>query len=492
MKRIAIVGAGPGGLASAVLLASSGNDVTVFEARNTVGGRNGRLQLGDFSFDIGPTFFLMPSLLENIFERAGKRMKDYISLQRLDPMYRLVFSDGTIINPSDSYEKMRIEIESLSSVDAAEFPRYYEYMDKKLSAILPVLSKPYLRAADLASMDLLKAFPYLRPERTLAQELSSFFKDDRTLLSFGFQAKYLGMSPYKCPSLFSILNFIEQKYGIWHPIGGLNTITSGLAKLATELGVKIHLSSPVENISVEDKKVTKLTSNGKEYVFDSYVINADIASFLTKAVSTDDRKKYSDAKLESMKYSCSTYMMYLGLSEQVDIPHHTVTFSGDYKNYLREISETGTLSKDPSFYICNASSTDKTVAPKGKSAIYILSPVPNLQIGKIEWQKSSTEYRTTLLRKIKERLGVDIEGKIEVEKIITPIEWRDDFNIAHGAVFSLQHTLDQLLIFRPRNKFEEYTNMYLVGGSTHPGSGLPTIFQSAQIAAELIEKDAAS
>jgi phytoene desaturase len=246
MKRIAIAGAGPGGLAAAVLLASSGNQVTLFEARKEIGGRNGRILLGEYSFDIGPTFFLMPYLLENIFERAGRDLKDYITLSRLDPMYRLVFPDGTVFDPSDSFEKMRDGLRQFSPSDADEFPRYYKYMNKKLSAILPVLSKPYLKASDLASIDLVKAFPYLRPERTLSEELSSFFKDERTQLSFGFQAKYLGMSPYKCPSLFSILNFIEQKYGIWHPTGGLNAITTALARLATELGVQIHLSSPVE------------------------------------------------------------------------------------------------------------------------------------------------------------------------------------------------------------------------------------------------------
>ncbi len=489
MKKIAIVGAGPGGLAAAVTLAAEGFKVTVFESRESVGGRNGRLQLGEFSFDVGPTFFLMPHLLENIFQRAGRRMEDYITLTRLDPMYRLVFPDDTILDPRDSFEAMHEAIAELAPCDADQYPKYYEYMDKKLSAILPILSTPYLKAGDLASMNLLKAFPYLRPDRSLAKELQSFFKDERTQLSFGFQAKYLGMSPYHCPSLFSILNFIEQKYGIWHPIGGLNQITSALAKLATEIGVDIKLGTPVEHVSVDDRRITKITAGGDEYEFDHYVVNADIASFLLNTVDSADRKKYSDEKLEHMKYSCSTYMLYLGLNKEVDLSHHTVVFSRDYKSFLKDISETGELSSDPSFYICNASASDASVAPEGKSGLYILSPVPNLQIGKMDWATASDEYRTTLLTKIKERLGIDLSDSIEIEKRIDPLSWRDDFNVAYGAVFSFQHTLDQLLIFRPRNKFEEFSNVYLVGGGTHPGSGLPTIFQSAQIATDLICKE---
>jgi phytoene desaturase len=245
----------------------------------------------------------------------------------------------------------------------------------------------------------------------------------------------------------------------------------------------------LNGLEVDSKRITKLRSNGTDYVFDSYVVNADIASFLTKTIDNRDRKKYTDTKLENMKYSCSTFMLYLGVSTNVDLPHHSVTFSSDYKNYLNEIDEIGKLPNDPSFYICNASATDNTVAPEGKSSIYILSPVPNLKTGSIDWKESASTYRATLLRSIRERLGIDLEPHIEVEHTITPLEWRDNYNVAHGAVFSLQHTLDQLLIFRPKNRFDEFTNMYLVGGSTHPGSGLPTIFQSAQIAADLINAD---
>lgn len=485
-SRVAVIGAGPGGLAAALLLAAQGYEVEIFEARSEIGGRNGRLTLGEYSFDIGPTFFLMPHLLEEVFTRAGLRMSEYLTLKRLDPMYQLVFPDDTRFAPRDSFENMHKALGELSPDDANAFPRYYDYMDRKLNAILPILAKPYMRYSDLVSVDLLKATPYLRPERSLAGELKSFFKDERTQLSFGFQAKYLGMSPYKCPSLFSILNFIEQKYGVWHPVGGLNQIPKALAQAATDLGAKVHLDSPVTKLNISGRSIESIEVGGTKRSFDHYVVNADLMAFLTKTTTEADRNRYSDKRIREMKYSCSTFMMYLGIDTTVDLPHHTVLFSNDYKRYLSQISDTGKLPDDPSLYICNASITDPTLAPKGKSAIYVLSPVSNLQIGTTDWHSEQQRYRQTLLRAIRERLGIDLAAHIEGERIIDPLVWRDEFNVMNGAVFSIAHTLDQLLIWRPRNKFEEFDNMYLVGGSTHPGSGLPTIFQSARIATDLI------
>ncbi len=487
-SRVAVVGAGPGGLAAAVLLAARGLDVTVFETRSTIGGRNGKLSLGEFSFDIGPTFLLMPSVLEGIFTKAGRKMSDFLDLHRIDPMYTLLFSDGTSFQPRDNFSEMQAALQKLSPSDADRYPKYYAYMDRKLSAMLPILSTPYLTSRDLLSVELLKAAPYLRPDRSLAGELKAFFKDERTQLSFGFQAKYLGMSPYDCPSLFSILNFIEQKYGIWHPKGGLNAITDALAKLAISLGVEIKTGAPVQHVFSKNGKVTSIIAGDEEFKADYFVVNADISHFLSESIDKADRKKYSDEKLRTLKYSCSTFMLYMGVKGKVPLGHHTIVFSENYKRYLKEISETGTLPEDPSFYVCNPSVTDPTLAPEGKSAIYILSPVPNLKIGSIDWEKEHARYRSILLNAIQKKLGVALEDIVEVESQLSPIDWRDQYNIAYGAVFNLQHSLDQLLILRPRNQFEEFENMYLVGGSTHPGSGLPTILQSAQICCDLILK----
>jgi phytoene desaturase len=484
--RIAVIGAGPGGLASAAILQSQGFDVTVFEAADRIGGRNGRLELGEYSFDIGPTFLLMPQVVQHVFERCGRRMEDYIRLRRIDPMYSLLFPDDSEFAPKDEFYAMQSELSRLHQPDAESYGRYYEYMERKLEAVLPVLSVPYSSAKDLLSKSLLRAGRYLRPDRSLHGELSSFFQDERTQLSFGFQAKYLGMSPYECPSLFSILNFIEQRYGIWHPIGGVNQVPHALGQLFEELGGTVRLSSPVDKVHSRSRRLSAIEVNGELHEFDHVVLNADFADFMSKAVDRSDRRKYSDKKLDKMKFSCSTYMMYVGLDHQVDLPHHSIVFSRDYRSYLDSLSKTGRMSEDPSFYICNPSATDATMAPKGKSGLYILSPVPNLKLGEIDWESERQRYRDILTKKIHERLGLHLNGNVVTEAVIDPIAWRDNFRVAHGAVFNLAHSLDQLLIFRPHNKFEEFDNMYLVGGGTHPGSGLPTILQSAQICADLI------
>ncbi len=228
--------------------------------------------------------------------------------------------------------------------------------------------------------------------------------------------------------------------------------------------------------------------NGEKKYGDYIVINADFANAMTKLVDEKFRKKYNNIKLQKMKYSCSTFMIYLGVNKIYDIPHNGIFFSQDYQKNVNEIVKTKVLSEDPSFYIQNATVTDKTVAPEGKSTIYILVPVPNTTSG-INWEKTKDSFKEKIFDLVEERAGLkDIREHIEVEKIFTPEDWENEKDVFNGATFNLGHNISQMLYWRPHNEFEEFENCYLVGGGTHPGSGLPTIYESGRISAELIIK----
>lgn len=240
----------------------------------------------------------------------------------------------------------------------------------------------------------------------------------------------------------------------------------------------------MKKLNVVDKKVTGLIlGNGEQIDADEVVINGDFGHVMTNLVEPGILKKYTPEKLEKKPYSCSTFMLYLGVNKQFNLPHHTIWFAKDYRKNVEEITKTKLLSVDPSIYIQNAVVTDPTVAPVGKSTLYILVPVPNNTSG-IDWDTTAEPFRNMILQMISEKLGVkDIGAYIEEERMITPIDWEREIGVYKGATFNLSHQLTQMLVFRPRNKFEELEQCWLVGGGTHPGSGLPIILESARITA---------
>jgi phytoene desaturase len=486
-KKIAIIGAGPGGLAAAMLLANAGYQVEVFEKHAYVGGRTSSIQLGDYTFDMGPTFFSMPHILEEIFEATGRKLEDYLDLVELEPMYELKFPD-TSISPYRDQEKTKQEIKSKFPGNELGYEKFMKDTEKKMDALMPILQNRHNSLFDYLRWRTIKALPQLTLNQSLYGVLSNYFTDERLKLAFTFQSKYLGMSPWDCPGAFSILSYMEHKYGIFHAMGGLNQLTKAMAKVVSELGGNIHLNSGVKKLIIDQRKnVTGIRlENGTEHSFDEVVVNADFAHAMTSLIEDDHLKKFSKKKLEMKDYSCSTFMLYLGVNKSFDLPHHLIVFSDDYKKNVEEITKTKTLSQDPSIYIHNPSVTDKTLAPKGKSALYILAPVPN-NYSLIDWEKHKHQFRKLVLDQIAQKTDYqNLEDFIEEEKMITPLDWDQDIHVYRGATFNLAHHLRQMMYFRPHNQFQELNHCWLVGGGTHPGSGLPTIFESARITARSI------
>lgn len=489
-KKVIIVGAGPGGLSAGMLLASKGYSVDIYEKEDKVGGRNSFIKLGDYVFDIGPTFLMMKDVIETVFERSHKKIEDFMDVVKLDPMYRLKFYDGRELYPSPDREKMKETMEKFSPGSFNGYLKYLEKEDKKYDKLVPCLSIPYGRLRDFFSLNLLSAIPYLDVHTSLYGVLSRYFEDPDIRIAFTFQAKYIGMSPWTAPGLFSIISYIEHGGGIYHVIGGLNRLSHGMAEAFKQSGGHVHLKSPVRKIIVENNRAIGVElENGKTEKSDYVIINADFAHAMTHMVEKKDRKKWTDEKLMSKDYSCSTFMLYLGVNKEFkDIPHHSIIFAEDYKKNIDQITEDMILSDDFSFYVQNASVTDKTLAPEGKSTIYVLVPVPNNK-SQINWNEEKEGLRDRVIEALEVRGGYEgLSDSIEEEEIITPDDWQKDHAVYLGATFNLAHSMSQMLLFRPHNEFEEFKNCYLVGGGTHPGSGLPTIYESGIISADLIMK----
>jgi len=470
-----------------MLLASRGFKVTVLEKAPVVGGRNAAIHRNGYTFDTGPTFLMMKFILDEVFEEAGRNIDDYLKFLKLDPMYRLQFDDLRL-EPSTDREAMMSQLEEHFPGNLEGFARFMVNEKRRFELMYPCLQTDYSSLRRYFSRDLLRALPHLSLGRSLLDVLSGYFNQEKLQLSFTFQAKYLGMSAWECPALFAILPYVEHAYGIYHVQGGLSEISVAMAKVAQECGAELRLNTPVKKLILHKRDVRGVElENGEQILADEVVINADFAHAMNHLVPKGALKKYTPAGIDKREFSCSTFMLYLGLDKIYDLPHHTIFFAKDYKANIQDIFQRKALSRDSSFYVRNASINDPSLAPAGHSALYVLVPVPNNSSG-IDWERDKAPFRDLVVQAMEKRCGMaDLSSHIREEIVFTPDTWQTQ-GIHLGATFNLAHTLSQMLYFRPHNRFEELGHCYLTGGGTHPGSGLPTIYESGRIAANLISR----
>jgi phytoene desaturase len=431
-KRVVVIGAGPGGLACAMLLAKAGCHVKVLERLPQTGGRTSTIRQAGFQFDLGPTFFLYPRPLEMIFEAVGRDLRAEVEMVRLDPQYRLVFGSGGELLATPNITEMERALAAFSPGDAGAFRRFLDDNRTKLSRFKPCLENPFLSRRDVFSWRLFKLLPLLRPWASLDAELGRYFSDPRVRLACSFQSKYLGMSPFKCPSLFSILSFLEYEHGVFHPIGGCGAVTNAMARVAQDLGVEIHTDEAVEEILFQGRRATGVRTRTGVHEADDLVINADFARAMTRLVPNGLRRRWTDEKIAKKRFSCSTFMMYLGIEGRYDhLSHHTIYMAKDYARNLDEIENRFFLSEDPSFYVQNACVTDPSMAPAGKSTLYVLVPVPHQNAG-VDWTKERARFRSLALRQLA-KVGIeDVERRICFEHIVTPADWDQRYEIHKG------------------------------------------------------------
>ncbi|MBN1823183.1 MAG: phytoene desaturase [Endomicrobiales bacterium] len=485
-KKVIIVGAGPGGLTAGMLLSHRGFDVEIIEKEKQVGGRNAAIELGGYTFDTGPTFLMMNFILEEMFEMAGRKLEDYVTVKRLEPMYRLNFGDFEFLPVTDR-EEMKKRIEKLFPGNASGYDKFLKREKARYEKMYPCLKVDYSNWRTLLSKNLLKALPYLSLGRSLFGNLGDYFRPENLKLSFTFQAKYIGMSPWECPAAFTMIPYIEHSFGVYHVMGGLNRISHAMKKVVEEEGGRVRLGVRVIKLLVEKGKAKGVELDSGERLFaDEVIINADFAHAMSTLAEAGVLKKYSRENLSKKRYSCSTFMLYLGLDKKYDIPHHNIFFSSEYRKNIEDIFYNKKLSDNMSFYVQNACVTDPSLAPQGGSTIYVLVPVAN-NTAAIDWETEKAAYREKVLDALAKRTELkDIKRHIKVEKVIMPQDWENSYNVYLGATFNLAHNLAQMMYFRPHNKFEEIGNCWLVGGGTHPGSGLPTIYESGRITSGMI------
>jgi len=481
MKNIAIIGAGPGGLAAGLILSAKGHQVTLYEKDDVIGGRSKRLKVGDYMFSQGPSFIVYLSAFRALFEKAGLDFDALVPMKRLDPIYEL----NTPNHPwrlAGDFETLVQQVED----KFGEGDTYKAFMEKEaviFEAMQDVMYRPYHSFKDLMEGSA-REFGKNIGLASIRKKIKKRFKAPLLKDSMQFQTKYLGMTPDETPGFFTILSYLEHVEGIYHIDGGVPHLIDIMADAIKKRGGVIKTSSPVEKVITENGVAKGLIVGGKTIKADVVVVNADVPTMVEKLIPLENQKKYTPKKLSKKGYSVSAFMLYLGLKEKLDYPVHTLLLSEDYEAYTKDLKKNKVLSDDMSMYLYHPSAIDESFAPKDHSSLMVLVPVPNTESG-TDWDQETDNYKAKIYKRLKERLNFDVNA-IEVEKIYTPKDWQND-GIYRGATFALKHNLLQLLHLRPHNAYQDVKNLYLVGGSTHPGSGLPIIFQSAIISSQLIE-----
>jgi phytoene desaturase len=483
-----VVGAGVGGLAAAARLAHAGFDVQVLEQTAAPGGRCGQLQADGYTFDLGPTILLMPEVVERTFRDLGVPMASYLRLHRCDPNYTLRFRDGSTLTFTSDLAQMKEELERLEPGSFARFLRFlalgqvqYRTSLDRFAGRDPDHLGQFLTPASLAA--LVRA----RGHRRLFPVVSELFRDERLRAALTFQTMYLGLSPYESPAVYGLLPYSELRVGIWFPEGGLHALPRALARLAEDAGARLAYRTRVTRIDLEGQRATGVTlEDGTHLPADLVLCNADLPWAYRNLVNPSVTRL---RRAERLRYTSSGYMLYLGLDRRVpELGHHTVFLGRDYRGSFEDIFRRFRVPADPSFYVAVASRTDPSFAPPGRDGLYVLVPVPR-QHPSLDWATEGPRVRAQVLRRLREE-GLDLERHVVVERRFTPDDWASRFSLEHGSAFGLGHQLFQIGPFRPPNQDPTVRNLFFVGASTRPGTGLPMVMLSAELVVERMRREA--
>ena len=479
-RTFIVVGAGLGGLATALRLAHRGHKVTLLEKTEVVGGRNRTVQVNDCTFDAGPTLLMMLDPFFKLFADVGEKFEDHLQISLCDPNYRTFFADGSRINCTSNVAQMIRQIERLSGPkDAAAYPQMLGKLAELYHASMPkFVRRNYDSPLDLARIDSAKIALKHGMLGNLAKGMEGFFDDPRLQMLFCLQTMYLGLSPYDAPWVYAVLVYMEYGEGIWYPKGGMVEICRTVAELAQKRGVNIRLNSPVA--SIEGKSVR--LESGETLNADAVICNADLP-YADKMLL----ERPVEPKGRMLRYSCSAYTFYIDYEGDLpDVLHHNIVLGSDFHSNLDQIFNQHVLPDDPAFYMAASSKTDPTKAPKGHLNLQVLVPCPNLDHAWV--QEDGVDLEAKVFSRLKREVGFDTDNVRGIERI-TPLEWKSMLNLDKGATFGLSHDFMQSVCFRPSNKSKTTPGLYYVGASTVPGNGLPMVLISAELVEARLESD---
>jgi len=476
-----VIGAGFGGLAAAVRLGARGYRVTVLEQLDAPGGRAYVHRQDGFTFDAGPTIVTAPFLFEELWALAGRRFSDDIDLRAMSPFYRIRFHDGRAFDYSGDAEAMRTQVAALAPADVAGYERFMRQSEAIYRVGFEQLGHvPFDSIADMARVvpDLLR----LKSYRTVYAEVSKHVADERLRVVLSFHPLLIGANPFAVTSVYSLIAFLERRYGVHYVMGGTGRLVQGLAALIEGQGGRIRCGARVAAITLSGRTATGVRlTDGECIAADVVVSNADSAWTYRHLLPASARRRWTDERIEKSRYSMSLFVWYFGTRTRYpDVLHHTILLGPRYRELLEDIFERKVLADDFSLYLHRPTASDPALAPPGCDAFYVLSPVPHLGAD-VDWRERAEPYRRAIARHLSSTLLPDLERNIVTSRVTTPQDFQDRLLSYRGAAFGFEPVLTQSAWFRPHNRSEDIERLFLVGAGTHPGAGLPGVLSSARI-----------
>ena len=474
-----VVGAGLGGLATAMRLAGAGRHVTVVERESTPGGRAGIWQAQGHLFDTGPTVLTMPNLIDDAFAAIGERTDTWLEMEPVSPLYRTYYPDGSRLDVHSDIDQMAAEIEAVIGPDeAANYRRFVDYVSELYRLemndfIDRNIDSPFdLLTPNLAKLVAIGGF------RRLAPKINQFLKDPRTQRVFSFQAMYAGMSPFDALAIYAVIAYMDSVAGVYFPKGGMHALPKAMAAAAASHGVTFRYDTEVSSVEHDGSRASAvITTDGERIEADVVVLNPDLPIAYRDLLKTDP---WSVRRLE---YSPSCALLLAGSTAQYSqIAHHNIHFGASWRNVFTELIDRGEIMSDPSFFVTNSSRSDKSLAPAGRENYYVLFPTPNNRAG-IDWATFGPQYRDQMVETLEANGYIGFGDAITVEQLTTPADWQER-GMEAGAPFAATHSFTQTGPFRPHNIWGE--NVVFVGSGTTPGVGVPMVLISGRLAAERI------
>lgn len=484
--RAIVVGAGFGGLAAALRLRARGYDVEVIDRQLAPGGRAQVYERGGFVHDAGPTVITAPFLFEELFALFGESMEDHVRLVPVEPWYRFEFDDGARFDYGGTVDDTLAEIARFDRRDVDGYKRLLEasrrIFDKGFTELA---DRPFLRIRDMLRVvpDLVKLGSY----RTVSGLVGKHLRNPQLRSAFSIQPLLVGGNPFDTTSIYALIHYLERKWGVWFAMGGTGALVRALTDLAERHGVRFRLGSTVERLIVEHGIARGVAvEGGAELRSDIVVSDGDPPWLYRNAIDASDRRRWTDRKVDRLRYSMGLFVLYFGTRRQYhDVAHHTIVMGPRFKGLLNDIFNRKVLADDFSLYLHRPTATDPSMAPSGCDSFYVLSPVPNLQSG-IDWAQEGPRYRDRIVAELSRRVLPGLEDTICEDFFVTPEHFQQSYLSRHGSGFSIAPLFQQSAWFRFHNASEDVDGLYLVGAGTHPGAGVPGVLSSAKALDRLV------
>lgn len=493
-KKVIVVGAGLGGLSAAVSLHAEGFDVELVEKNERIGGKLNFKEIEGFGFDLGPSIFTLPQFFESLWERAGKKMEDYVQLESVSPHWRNFFEDGLVLDLYEDMGEMKTELEKLEGDPEKNWKQFESFLAYGREQYRLVDEGYFAEGLDtlwemIRHYKLRLAFK-MDHANSMSGAIERHFDDPYLRMIFEYFIKYVGSSAKDAPGYMNLMSLIQFDYGLWYVKGGMYNLARGLDRLLSDLGVRVRLNSEVEEINLSGKEVTGVTLKSGETLEADYVVcNMEVIPAYRKLLG--EPPKFMK-KLEKYKPACSGLVIHLGTDRIYDqLAHHNFFYSSNQNKHFDSVFQQGKLPEDPTIYLVAPTRTDPSKAPEGHDNIKILPHIPPINPDKPHTHEEYMALKDRVIDKL-ERMGLtDLRKHTVVEDILTPVDIERMYNSNQGSIYGVVSDWKLNQAFKAPKQSSKYRNLFFTGGSVNPGGGMPMAILCGQKVSDRVVKQEA-